>query len=382
MVIDHLEPGGAQRQFCLLATGLRRANYQVEVFTLRPDRFFGFLLAGSPPIRVNCSAARTRLRLYISLRKWLHRFAPAVVISFLSWPNLLVELAGVPYRGFATIVSERNTDTTRPGARRRLRYVFHRLADCVVSNSHAQAQVIRRTDRLLQPKTTVIPNAVDTNYFRPSERLIESHQGHMRILVLARVAPQKNLLRFVDAIRILRSHQPRLVVHVDWYGKLPERPRNDAPRWDRTAIQRNLAYYETVIASISTHRLAERFRIHPAVEDVRPLYREADVLCLPSVYEGYPNVIAEAMACALPVLASAVGDTDRLVEHGRNGFLFDPLSAEEIADVIFRFSQLSDRERQQLGEAGRTIAESLLSVDVYTSRYVGLIHQLTSRRTT
>ena len=381
MVIDHLEPGGAQRQFCLLATGLRRANYQVEIFTLRSDRFFEFLLAEFPLIRVNSSAARTRFQLYLDLRRWLRRYAPAVVISFLSWPNLLVELSGIPSRRFAIIISERNTDTTSPGVRRRLRYLFHRLSDCIVSNSYAQAQVIGRIDRLLQSRTTVTPNAVDTDYFRPSECGAEPDRGSIRVLVLARVAPQKNPLRLIEAISVLRSRHPTLLVYVDWYGKLPGPALNNTRGWDRATIQRSVAYYEVVKTAISAHRLEDRFRIHAAVNDVRPLYREADVLCLPSVYEGYPNVVGEAMACGVPVLASAVGDTARLVAHGRNGFLFDPLSVQDIVSTLVRFSELSDRERRDLGTAGRTIAESLLSVDIYTNRYIRIIRRLTCRRT-
>lgn len=380
MVIDHLEPGGAQRQFCLLATGLRRVNYHVEVFTFRSDSFFKHLLTGDPPIRVIHLAARNRVQLYVGLRRWLRRFKPVAVVSFLSWPNLLVELSSIPHRSFSLIVSERNTDTSAPGFRRRFRYLLHRLADSVVSNSYAQARRITRIDRFLQSRTTVIPNAVDTEYFRPSSRRRKPHSGTVRLLVLARLSPQKNPLRLVEAIRMLRSRYPQLAVYVDWYGKLPAGVGACAPKWHRTNIQRSLAYYRSVEAALAAHALDDRFRIHGPTLDVRPLYHDSDALCLPSIFEGYPNVIAEAMACGIPVLASAVGDSDRLVEHGRSGFLFDPLSVGDIADTIVRFSELSERERQSLGTTGRAIAESLLSVDVYASRYVRLIRSLTTSR--
>ena len=382
MVIDHLEPGGAQRQFCLLANSLRRVNFQVEVFTLRADSFFKHLLAGDPPIQVNHLAARTRIRLYLGLRRWLRRFRPAAVVSFLSWPNLLVELSGIPRRSFCIIVSERNTDRSAPGFRRRFRYALHRLADAVVSNSYSQARLITRIDRLLKARTTVIPNAVDTNYFRPPKRKMNSHTSTIHILVLARFAPQKNPLRLVEAVSVLRCRRPDLLIYVDWYGKLPTSAVASVPRWDLATNQRAVAYYRSVKAAISAHALEKRFRIHGPLADVRPLYHQSDVLCLPSVFEGYPNVIAEAMACGLPVLASAVGDADRLVDHGRSGFLFDPLSVGDIVDTIVRFSELSERERRKLGAAGRAIAESLLSVDMYASRYVGLIRRLTKNYTT
>lgn len=381
MVIDHLEPGGAQRQFCLLATSLRRFNFQVEVFTLRADFFFKYLLDGDPPIYVNHVAANSRIQLYVRLRRSLRRFRPAAVVSFLSWPNLLVELCRIPRRSFCVIVSERNIDRSAPGFRRRFRYMTHRLADAVVSNSYAQARLITRIDCLLKSRTTVIPNAVDTNYFRPPQRSMNAHSRTIYILVLARLAPQKNPIRLIEAVSALRSRRPDLSIDVDWYGKLPTSARASVPRWNQAVIRRDLAYYQSVKDAISAHALEECFRIHGPLMDVRPLYHQSDVLCLPSIYEGYPNVIAEAMACGLPVLASAVGDAHRLVDHERSGYLFDPLSVRDIIDTIVRFSELSARDRRKLGAAGRSIAESLLSVETYTSRYVGLIRRLTKNYT-
>ena len=148
--------------------------------------------------------ARTRLHLIYLVRNAIRRDKPDVVISFLSWPNLLVELGGLPRREFSVVVSERNLDVSTGGAKRYLRYFFHRFADIVVSNSYAQRERIEQIAPHLKDRTEVIVNGVDTLHFKPTDRM-DPPNGRMRVLVLARFAPQKNALRFVEAVHMFRA---------------------------------------------------------------------------------------------------------------------------------------------------------------------------------
>src|SRR5206468_4261129 len=71
-----------------------------------------------------------------------------------------------------------------------------------------------------------------------------------------------------------------------------------------------------------------------AVSNMLPVYREADALVLTSDYEGTPNVVLEAMACGLPVIATRVGDVPEIVRHGETGFLVEPSDTEAIAERL------------------------------------------------
>ena len=109
------------------------------------------------------------------------------------------------------------------------------------------------------------------------------------------------------------------------------------------------------------------------------LYHAADALCLPSHWEGTSNVVCEAMACGLPVLASRAGDNARLIQDGGNGILFDAASPRSIADAILRFEALPRAARERMGAQGRTSALAM-STEVMVDSYVGLLNRLLEER--
>jgi glycosyltransferase involved in cell wall biosynthesis len=83
----------------------------------------------------------------------------------------------------------------------------------------------------------------------------------------------------------------------------------------------------------------------------------ADVVVLPSRDEGYPNVLLEAMAVGRPVVASATGDSPRIVRDGETGFLVPPNAAEPFAEALGRL--LGDRGlRERMGARARAVAEA------------------------
>ena len=92
--------------------------------------------------------------------------------------------------------------------------------------------------------------------------------------------------------------------------------------------------------------------------------------------EGTPNVIGEAMACGVPVLASRVSDIPLLVEDGRTGLLFDPGSARDIADAMVRFADLPAEARARMGLEGRRRAEAMLSPETMIGSFIRLMTRL------
>ena len=378
MVIDHLEPGGAQRQFSLLATSLRRIGYDVTVIVFRPDFFFGEALQ-AVDIPIVFLKSRNRFHLWFLMRREIHRWSADVVIGFLPWSNLMVELAGLPMRTFGLIVSERGMDVTL-GIKRRIAYHWHRTADVVVSNSHTQEAIVAGVLSRWKVRSQVIVNGVDVRYFRPLKGGERRERCNLRLFVLARFSPEKNVIRFIEAVSEVCVRHPQVGLEVDWYGKASVEAAEGDAAWVLAHRGKLSTYYRDVVNTIARHDLQKRFRIRAPSRDVRELYQQADVVCMPSLQEGCSNVIAEAMACGIPVLASRVGDNVRLVQEGRNGLLFDPLAVDDMVSAIVRFAEMSTSERARFGQEGRKMAEDMLSVDVFTQRYTKLITEVSRKR--
>ena len=103
---------------------------------------------------------------------------------------------------------------------------------------------------------------------------------------------------------------------------------------------------------------------------------EADIFCLPSLYEGYPNVICEAMACGLPVVCSNVCDNPLIVENGVGGFLFNPISEENIANALELMINLSKKDKLNMSRHNRRCVVERNSSVVFLNKYLTLIEKI------
>jgi glycosyltransferase involved in cell wall biosynthesis len=99
-----------------------------------------------------------------------------------------------------------------------------------------------------------------------------------------------------------------------------------------------------------------------ARDDVPALLAAADLLLLPSRWEGMPYVVLEAMAASRPVVATPVDGARDLIEDGVNGYLAASISAEALADALRRAVLAGRGRRESLGQAGRDQLEERHSV--------------------
>jgi glycosyltransferase involved in cell wall biosynthesis len=333
----------------------------VEFLTYYNYYFYRSVLdkANIPHTTVTASNKPGRI---VAVRKAIRHQKPDVVIAYQETPSLFAELAGLPKRDFALIVSERSFNLRENFATKR-RFFFHRLSDAVVCNSFTQTKFIAKTSPWLAKRTATIINCVDIYKFKPADVQTPADNEPISILVIGNFRPEKNPLALVEAIRIVARNLPQKVT-VDWYGN--NWFKNGSPTKDSEL-------YLRVQKFIKDNKLDDVFRLHDFVSDITPLYQSATAFCLPSLYEGCSNVIGEAMACGKPILASNVSDNPRLVKDGENGFLFNPANPQDIANAIIRFAALSIEQRIQFGLYSRARAEHLLSSDVFVQKYIDVI---------
>jgi len=360
---ENLTSGGAERQFVNLASLLKNRGHDVHVLVYHPADHFKYVL-DEADITVELVKSHNRIHRIWAIRKAIIRSNPDVVIAFKNRPSLYAELAGFSRRNFKLIVSERNFDYCGVTFGNRIRFFFHRFSDAVVANSISQYEFIRNVSTGLRNKTYAITNCLDLKYFVPQETERSRRLDCLKLIVLGRFDEQKNPFILLEAIDLLREGHSDLQVVVDWYGD------NYFVDGKPTKLS---ACYMRLRDLIEKRDMTDAFRLHKPVKDVVPLLRNCCALCLPSIYEGFSNVIAEAIACGKPVLASDVSDNSTMVRHGINGFLFDPCSVSDMKTAIERFISLSDNERVSMGKRSRELAESLLSSERYLKAYLDLV---------
>lgn len=349
-MIASLRLGGAERQLTGLALMLHAQGHEVEVLTYREGSFYARMLEDSGIKLTQLHGKGGSLKIVREVSSHLRANGCEVLISFLRGANIKACLIKRRCPGLKTVVSERNCDIVLL-PHTAFRFFMYRNADAVVCNSYAQEAFVRKHARHLAGRLTAIPNFVDSDYFTPPAQQ-RTDDGMIRLVTTARLNDRKNPVGLIMAFAEAACDNLRL----DWYG-------SDGQD----------ACYRKCMRLICRLGLQDRVHIHPASQDVKGVYAESDVFCLPSFYEGTPNAMAEAMACGLPAICSDVSDNSRYVIPGKTGLLFDPSKRESIASALKVLSSTSRAELRSWGENGRLRVVELLSMDDFIDRYSSLL---------
>ena len=351
-MIDCLASGGAQRQLVGLARLLKDSGYRVRLISYYDIPFYDSYLDEHGVEYEYLAKANNKWRRIFTIYKYIKTYSPDVVISYLDGPSIIACICKMLGAGkFKLIVSERNT-TQQLTAKERIKFWSYRFADKIVSNSYTQDKFIRAQYPFLSPKCEVITNCVDLKRFRPSSVEYTPNEDCLHIVGVGRFSEQKNVLRLIEAVNIIRRHYP---VKVSWYGvKGP--------------------YWELCRAKIEEYKLGDVWEMdHTPVQKIENIYHTADLFCLPSIYEGFPNVLCEAMSCGIPVVCGRVCDNPYIVEEGKSGFLVDPNDVQDLIRVIERFIALPVEQKKELAHNARLQAERLFSEETFLNLYLRII---------
>lgn len=350
--IESLGSGGAERQLTGLAVMLKEQGYEVEVcYYIKKEFYLPYLKENGVNVTFLKNAANKYKR-YFAIRRYINISNPDTVISYsrsTSMITCLIKLLGAKYK---LIVSERNT-TQEIGKMERIQFFLYKWANLIVPNSNAQGKFIKENFANLASKINVITNFVDTDKFSPAMNTLLVHDT-TNIICVGRRSPQKNILRFIDVIhKIVKDGYN---IHINWFGQ-----------------DENDEYNEKINKSIIDKRLENIFEFHEPSISIHEEYNKADVFCLPSLYEGFPNVLCEAMSCAKPILCSRVCDNPSIVSEYENGLMFNPLDIDDMVEIIEKYIDFSDKKKNDMAIKSREIAVDMFSKKSFLNKYIDII---------
>ena len=276
--------------------------------------------------------------IFAAVRSEVRRFRPDVILTAWAFPDGVAAVAIGKLLGVPTVMrvmgSDINAFALEPARRPQIAWALRR-ATRVIAVSRALrgacVEVLAPGESTLH--IDVIPTGVDASVFHPADRAecraaLGLDPERFIVVVPARLSPEKGIHHFLQAFASLPADVAVLV------GDGPDAARLEA-------LARDLGIRERVV-----------FAGHQSEAQMRAYYSAADLVCLPSTEEGWPNVLLESFACGCPWVASDVGGVPELLSLTRGGLLARPSDPEDLAAKL-REAKTSAWDRKAISESTR-----------------------------
>jgi glycosyltransferase involved in cell wall biosynthesis len=306
-LIRSLGRGGAQRQLVALATALHRAGWEVAVACFYAGDAFQreLVQAGVPVIDLRKRGRWDVAGFLWRLWRMFRVRDPDVVHGYLTVGNLLALLSRLAHRRVRVVWGVRSAYMDRARYDRLSRLTFRcsrlcaRFADLIIVNSDAGA-AHHAALGYPRKRIRVIPNGIDTRHFRFDA------SGRARVRGEWRVPDDALLVGLVGRLDPMKDHPTFLAAAARLVAR-------DA-RWRFVCVGEGKPEYAARLrAQAEALGLSRRLVWAGPRGDMPAVYSALDVLASTSYGEGFPNVIAEALACGRPCVVTDVGDCARIV---------------------------------------------------------------------
>jgi sugar transferase (PEP-CTERM/EpsH1 system associated) len=226
--------------------------------------------------------------------------------------------------------------------------LFAPLTRHVVAVSDNLAEYMCSVIGLPKKKVSVIVNGIDVDRFQIA-RCSSSPDDSLRIGIIARLAPVKDIATLVRAMAIVHKHKPKALLSI--VGDGPERDS-----------------LESLVKELGLASVISFFGFR---RDIPEVLQKIDIFVLSSLSEGTSITLLEAMASGKPVVVTNVGGNPAIVEHGVNGFLVPAGEADPLAQALLKLS--SDAElRRSMAAANINKATAHYSIQSMVRHYENL----------
>jgi len=319
-----LKGGGQERGLTSLANYLADSGYHVSIINLfKTEQFYSLndnIQTIWPAIvRMKHNRFVYAILLIPFVRRSIREIKPDVLLGFGEWFNpfiiLSTRLLNTPLFVFDRMGPEMKMDPIVRLARR----VLYHLADGVIVQTSIAAGIVAKETGARN--IAVIPNPVNTiNVLKSAKR--------NQIVTLGRLSPEKGHLILIRAFS--RIPHTKWSLHIIGDGQ-----------------ERNNLEKETSLLGLS-----DRVKFYGHLVDFGKIFAESDIFVLPSLYEGFPNALIEAMSVPLACISSnCVAGPSDIIEEEKNGLLVEPGNVEILSDAINKLIEHPELRDKLAGEA-------------------------------
>ncbi len=266
------------------------------------------------------------IKVLVQITFFLYRNKIQILHTLADWANFIGTVAGKMAGVPVILASQRNMGHWMVRKRYRLvsKLIYKYLTHGVIVNAHAIKKSLIENFNINEAHIHVIHNGIAVNGVCGNNSVTQKRNGKIQIGYVGRLDYVKGVDILVEAARFVIDVFPE--THFLIVGDGPEAGK--------------------IKSKVQSYRLNENFTFVGYQKDIFSFIKTIDCLVLPSRSEGFPNIILEAMACKLPVIATRVGGVPELVVDGKTGLLVDASDRFAMAKAIKKLCKdISLRQR-------------------------------------
>jgi glycosyltransferase involved in cell wall biosynthesis len=341
-----------------LYRGLQAHGIQVSFVTYGTSGEESFS-SDLPGIKILCNRWNLPRPIYEILCPWLHakslrksdifktnqiKGAHTAIIAGIIWHKPVIVRLGYIWSEFLFLELKSKRKADYASVYENL--VMKKACRIVVTTHKIQKKILERTPEIAE-RITIIPNYVDTELFCPQSNI----KKNKLVIFIGRLSEQKNLAPLIEAISI-----SDVTLKIIGSGPLEKKLQEQASKLGARVIFSGAYPNEKIPGELN----------------------KAMIFVLPSLYEGHPKALIEAMSCGLAVIGTDVDGIRDLIQHGETGWLCQ-VDAESIREAIQYLLANPDLCRQ-LGKNARTFILNNYSLDNIIDQEIGLYRRLLSSK--
>lgn len=365
LILDNeFDMGGKEKSLVQFITRADRSRFHFAVCCLKEGGYFKQALsAAGIPFYDGVLRHRFDALGFLGLERVLRIERPDLVYTF-SHPNTVIFSYLARLRGLVdrVVVSYHAMGDTG-GTRQVVPYLLPllRRADALLAVAETQKDYLVETEGLPREKIRVIHNGVDTSKYRPASpdersalrKELGFAEHDVVLITVASLKPLKRIDALLEVAAKLQGAGAKLRVVIAGDG---------SERGPLEALAARLG-------------IAERVWFAGMRDDVERLLQASDVFVLPSRTEAFPNVVLEAMAAGLPVVATDVGSVREMVEDQASALVVPPGDDVALAASLARLCNDASLGAA-LGRRGREIVEERFRFDAMCAKREQLFEEL------